>query len=192
MSLRVAVIPEDATYDASILKPVMSALFKLIGKENAKINVINGNPKIQGKSIQTKQIDEICDKYRNHLIIIARDNDCVPGTQVEQSLEQKCLEKQQAIPKTKITCVVAKEEVEAWLLVNQKDKLQNLSINDIRSDCHLKENIFAPFMKEYGDVRLPDEGRERLMIEGLNIADLMNKCDELGRLKNKLEILLKE
>ncbi len=199
MSLHVAIIPEDATYDASILKPVITAMLKLIGKPNAKIEVVNGNPKIQGKSVQQAQLDKICDKYKSSIIIIARDNDCVKENKVEKSLDEYCRIKQPA--GIQITCVVAQQEIEAWLLVNQITKL-NSSIQNIRNNCVqvslpnninksiLKDTVFRPFINQHGNSRMPDEGREKLMTENLNINDLMNKCEELGGLREKLAALL--
>ncbi len=87
-------------------------------------------------------------------------------------------------------CCAAQPEVEAWLLAGHRDKLL-LPWPEVRQHARLKENIFEPFLKEFGDNRSPGGGRERLIRETLsNYRGLLSVCPELAELEDRLRAFL--
>jgi len=91
----------------------------------------------------------------------------------------------EAEPGPKLLCCAAVEEVEAWLLAGHLDKLSR-PWPEIREDVSVKENVFKPFLEQYGS-RRSGGGREELMRETLtNLDGLLARCPELALLKERI------
>jgi hypothetical protein len=87
---------------------------------------------------------------------------------------------------SKLICCAAVEEVEAWLLAGHTDKF-DLPWPNVRADTSVKENIFAPFLRDHGDSRRPGGGREELMQHTLtNLRGLLERCPELAHLQARI------
>lgn len=73
-----------------------------------------------------------------------------------------------------------------WLLAGHTAKL-NRPWSEVRRDASVKENVFTPFLRQYGDPRRPGGGRDLLMAETLqNYQGLLERCPELARLRDRI------
>jgi hypothetical protein len=176
LSCRVLIIPEDPTNDQHILRPLVARLLKECGKGNAKVVMLT-NPAVSGYEDAGK-LSEIRRAYRRYdLLVFLPDADGKDRTQRFAQFE--------AEPGPKLLCCAAVEEVEAWLLAGHTDKLDR-PWPRVRADISVKENFFAPFLREFGD-RSPGEGRERLMQQTLtNLRGLLERCPELADLQKRI------
>ena len=74
-------------------------------------------------------------------------------------------------------------EIEAWLLAGHRDQI-SVNWSDARSHPRLKEEVFEPFLRKYGDPRSAGGGRESLMRETLKTyRGLLEVCPELKQLE---------
>lgn len=181
MSFKVLIVPEDPIYNGFVLKPLGERLMKEIGKSSAKVEVLT-NPRLSGYNHAKDQLEEICERYKHFdLILFLPDRDGLAGRdKALEHLTEKLQSKNFAF-----IAMAAKEEVETWLLAGHKSKLGK-SWGEIRNDRDVKENVFEPFLNQYGDEG-PGAGRERLMKEALrNFAGLLQSCPELEKLKDKI------
>ncbi len=186
MSFKVLVIPEDPTNNGYILKPLVRRMLEDCGKPNAKIIVLP-NPRASGyEHIKSLLVEQIIDRYSHFdLLLFLPDAD---GK--NRSGEFERLEEQARHKSVKLLCCAAVQEVEAWLLAGH---LHELSTNwqIIRDDVSVKENIFVPFLVQYGDPRRTGGGRDLLMNETLqNYRGLLQRCPELAALEERVKVLL--
>ena len=183
MSLQVLVIPEDPTYNGYILRPIVERMLAELGKPNARITVLT-SPKLNGYADAVRRIQsDLIDSYR-HIKLWLFLPDADRASHLE-ALENKLHE--QGID---LFCCAAQPEVEAWLLAGYRDKL-HLSWSDVRQHTRLKEDVFAPFLEQFGDSRSVGGGRERLTHESLaNYRGLLSVCPELETLHNRLRVFL--
>ena len=179
MSFRVLVIPEDPTYNGYILQPLVERMLAELGKPNARV-VILTNPKLDGYVHAVSAIQgDLIDRYAHFdLWLFLPDADRAGNLQfLENKLSERSIH---------LFCCAAEPEVEAWLLAGHRDKLP-LSWGDVREHTRLKEEVFEPFLKEFGDSRSPGGGRERLVHETLsNHKGLLSVCPELANLEGRL------
>jgi len=119
----------------------------------------------------------IVDDYRHfHLLLFLPDAD---GNETGRAVLFANLE---AAHGPKLICCAAVEEVEAWLLAGHTDELGR-PWSQVRADTSVKENVFEPFLRQYGDPDRPGGGREELMQQTLtNLRGLLERCPELARL----------
>jgi hypothetical protein len=185
MSFKVLIVPEDPIYNGFILKPLGERLMREVGKNSAKVEVLT-NPKLSGYNHAKDQLEEICERYKHfNLILFLPDRDGLTGR--DSSLEHLTGKLQKK--NYPFVAMAAKEEVETWLLAGHKNKLSK-NWGEIRDDRDIKENVFEPFLDQYGDDG-PGAGRERLMKETLrNFTGLMQSCPELESLKDKISELI--
>ena len=187
MSLRVWVFPEDATYNGSILRPLIARLLEECGRPNAKVEFPSQSPPF-GEAAAKRKIRERMSLPggKNHLWILILDQD---GKDRHDEFEVLLAEaKNNGIA---LACCAAKPELEAWLLAGHT---QNLDVPwpEIRSHSRLKEEVFEPFLKKFGDESLSDGGRARLMQETLRqYRGLIARCPEIKLLQEDLLALIR-
>lgn len=183
MSFRVLVIPEDPTHNGYILKPLVERMLAEVGKPNARVLVL-ANPKLDGYADAVHAIrHELEGRYGFYdLWLFLPDADLAAGL---DALETGAAEKG-----VQLLCCAAQPEVEAWLLAGHRDDLE-MRWADIRSHPRLKEEVFAPFLADYGDPLAAGGGRERLVRKTLqNYRGLTELCPELATLEGRLRKLL--
>jgi hypothetical protein len=183
VSFRVLVIPEDPTYNGYILQPIVERMLAELGKPQAHVQVLT-NPKLNGYPRAVSAIrGELVDRYRQfHLWLFLPDAD--------RATDLGPLENKLAEQNVRLFGCAAVPEVEAWLLAGHKNSLP-LPWNDVRQHRRLKEDIFEPFLAQFGDSRSPGGGRERLIRETLgNYRGLLSMCPELGELEDRLRTFL--
>lgn len=182
MSYQVLVIPEDATNDQYLLRPLVKKLLNALGKPQAKV-VLLTNPRAQGYAHIKTQLPLIWQRYQHFdLLLFLPDRDCRAGGPAEaQALEAKA----HATGLRQFWVCAAEEEVEVWLLAGHVKKLPQ-PWSTIRADCDVKERFCVPFLARYGD-QSAGGGRERLMEETVQNWDgLLERCPELKTLQTRL------
>jgi hypothetical protein len=94
-----------------------------------------------------------------------------------------------------LVCCAAEPEIEAWLVAGNLDKLGDMgkvSWSDLRSRRRFKEEVFRPLIKEHGNPRSKDGGREALMKCALsNYKGLCERCPEIRSLEADVRTALK-
>jgi hypothetical protein len=179
VSLQVLVIPEDQTYNGYILQPIVKRVLSELGKPNARVKVLP-DPKLNGYPHAVSAIrGDLVRRYKHvDLWLFLPDAD--------RAGDLRWLESELAEQGVRLLCCAAQPEVEAWLLAGHRDKL-SLPWPEVRQHTRLKEAVFEPFLKEYGDRRSPGGGRERLVRETLaNYRGLLSVCPELAQLEGRL------
>lgn len=185
MSFRVLVIPEDPTYNGYILKPIVERMLAELGKPKADV-VVLPDPRLTGYDQTVRAIrGDLIDRYRHFQLWLF-----VPDADRAKGLAR--LESEVAEQGVHLFCCAAVPEVEAWLLAGHRDKLP-LPWGDVRQHRRLKEDIFEPFLAQFGDSRSPGGGRERLVCETLsNYRGLLSVCPELDDLHKRLQTFLSQ
>jgi len=178
VSCNVLVIPEDPTYNGYILKPLVSKLLEFCGKGNANVEVLT-EPKLSGFEHACRSMPDIVNRYQyKHLLLFLPDRDGKERGPLFANLEAEY--------GPKLICCAAVEEVEAWLLAGHIDKL-NRPWPTVRADISVKENVFAPFLRQHGDSHRSGGGREELMRATLtNLSGLLARCPELDDLRARI------
>lgn len=185
MSLRVLVIPEDPTYNGYILRPLVERMLCELGKPNARVTVLT-NPKLNGYAHAVSAIrGDLADRYGHFdLWLFLPDAD--------RAGDLAHLEEELAERRVHLFCCAAQPEVEAWLLAGHRDEL-GIPWQDVRQHRRLKEDVFEPFLEQFGDSRSPGAGRERLIRQTLtNYRGLLSVCPELADLERRLRDFLRE
>jgi hypothetical protein len=183
VSFRVLVIPEDPAYDHYILKPVVERVLTELDKPKADV-VVLPNSKLRGYDQAVRAIrGDLADRYGHfHLWLFLPDAD--------RADDLRWLENELAGRNVHLFCCAAQPEVEAWLLAGHRDELP-IPWPDVRQHPHLKEEVFEPFLKQFGDPRSTGGGRGRLTLQTLrNYRGLLSVCPELAELEDRLRAFL--
>jgi hypothetical protein len=183
VSFRVLVIPEDPTYNGYILQPIVERMLAELGKPNAHV-VILTNPKLNGYTHAVSAIREgLIDRYKHFdLWLFLPDGDRASNL---GAIDSELLERG-----VHLFCCAAQPEVEAWLLAGHRDELP-IPWPEVRRHAHLKEEVFEPFLKQFGNSLSTGGGRERLTRQTLtNYRGLLSVCPELAELEDRLRAFL--
>jgi len=148
------------------------------GRPNARVTVLE-NPRVSGFEHACSLMPEIVERWAHFdLLLFLPDADGQDRTPLFDHLESKA--------RDKLICCAAVQEVEAWLLAGHVGRLGR-PWPEVRFDISVKENVFEPFLRQFGDTRLPGGGRDRLMRETLaNYQGLLNRCPELAALQARV------
>jgi hypothetical protein len=186
VSFRVLVIPEDATYNGYILKPLVERLLVECGKRKAMVHVLSNSKLVGYESVKHTIRAGLADRVSGYnLWLFLPDSDLV-----DRSKEFAALEDELAAQNVRLLCCAAVPEVEAWLLAGHPDKF-NKNWKTLRQHRRLKEEVFTPFLEKYGS-RRPGGGRDLLMKEALrNYRGLLARCPELQALQKRIKNLLR-
>jgi hypothetical protein len=186
LSFKVLVVPEDPTNNGYILKPLIGKILSRCGKPNARVDVLD-DPRVSGyEHAKALLRTQLLEDYRfMDLLLFLPDAD---GK--DRSAEFRSLEEEADRQGARLLCCAAKEEVEVWLLAGHRERLRQQSWQTIRSDTSVKENVFQPFLQEYGNPKAPGEGRDVLMGQTLNgYGALLQLCPELAELERRIREL---
>jgi hypothetical protein len=182
VSFNVLVVPEDPTLNGYILEPLIDRILRECGKPSARIEVLR-NPRAKGYDHAKTLIEGgLLDRYKHmHLILFLPDADGKDRSAAFRSLEATA--NQAGLT---LICECAVQEVEVWLLAGHTEKLEQ-NWQEVRADLRVKETIFWPFLKRYGDSRRAGGGRDLLMQETLNnYGGLLARCPEVKALQNRI------
>ena len=188
MSFSVLVIPEDPVQNGHILRPLVRALMRDVGRPNARVNVLT-QPRVRGYDQATRTIREAL--YANYgfmdLWLFFPDADKAGGDAM-RDLEAHVA----ARGCCTLMCCVARPEVEIFACAGFRNHIPE-AWDDVRRNPRMKEEIFTPLLREHGDPRRPGGGRDLMMAQSLrNLRPLFQLCPELGCLRDRIATYLRE
>lgn len=146
--MNVLVIPEDFRKDQYMLKPIIAAMMKELGKPNAKVRVCQ-DPLLGGVSeaLKWERIEEIINRYKGmvSLFLLCVDRDGREGRKgVLENIEQQAANI--LTPGRLLLGENAWQEIEVWVLAGH-NLPADWNWQDIRSEVNPKEIYFLPFAR---------------------------------------------
>ena len=187
MSFSVLVIPEDPVQNGHILRPLVRALMRDVGRPNARVNVLT-QPRVRGYDQAIRTIREAL--YANYgfldLWLFFPDADKA-GRDAMRDLEAHVA----ALGRCGLMCCVARPELEIFACAGFRNQIPE-AWDDVRQHPRMKEEIFTPLLREHGDARRPGGGRDLMMAQSLrNLRLLFQLCPELRCLRDRIAAYLK-
>lgn len=182
MSLRVLVIPEDPTHNGYILKPIAEMILADIGKPNAKVELLT-NPRLTGYDAAVQAIrNDLAPRYSfMDLWLFFPDADRAnePAT--------RRLEDDLASKDVTLLCCPAMPEVEVYACVGYRDEIEP-TWAEVRTHPRMKETIFEPLLRKYGDLRRPGGGRKSMTQHSIaNRRGFYELCPEMAQLRDRIK-----
>ena len=181
MSFSVLVIPEDPQQNGYLLKPLVRAIMRDVGRPNAKVNLLT-QPRVRGYAQAVKTIrTELYPSYRfMDLWLFFPDSDRA-GADAMRDVETHV-----AANGVKLFCCAARPELEIYACAAFRSEISE-SWEETRSHPRLKEEVFDPLLSRYGDPRQPGAGRGLMINESLgNLPLLFDLCPELRCLRDRI------
>lgn len=191
--MNVLVIPEDFRNDQYILKPIVNAMMKSLGKETAKVEICR-NPLLGGvtEALKWEKIEPIIDSYRMvNLFLFCVDKDCEDGRKESlKNLENRATNK--AFLENRPYSFFAEnawQEIEVWLLAGLTLP-KSIKWKEVRQERDPKEKFFKPIVKERKLESGLGGGRKTLGEEAAKqYARIKQLCDEVNELENRIRNL---
>lgn len=184
MSFKVLVIPEDPTYNGAILKPVVSRIMEEVGRPKADIKVLT-DPAMKGLgNAKALMRTEVADKWKHMPLWLF-----IPDADYAGDLNP--FEKEMQARGIPLICCAARPELEAWALAGFSNQL-TVPWRAVAEHPRLKEEVFQPALKKFGDARLPDQGRSLMVKKAVsNYRGLKKLCPEIAELEQRIAHHLK-
>jgi len=164
--MNVLVIPEDFRKDQYMLKPIVRAMMKALGKPKATVEVCQ-DPLLGGigEALKWERIEEILELNKGmvDLFLLCVDRD--GNDNRKQRLTQ--LEEQAAEFLKDDRLFLAEnawQEIEVWVLAGH-DLPKTWNWQTIRAEIHPKEQYFELFANQRGLANSPGQGRKLLAEE---------------------------
>ena len=187
MSFSVLVIPEDPQQNGHILRPLVRAIMRDVGRPKAKVNLLT-QPRVRGYSQAVKAIrTELYAGYSfMDLWLFFPDADRANADAMQ------ALETHVAANGATLLCCAARPELEIYACAAFRgDILENWE--KIRCHPRLKEEVFdpllnrLPLLKRHGGPKQPGAGRGLMIDESLkNLPLLFDLCPELRCLRDRI------
>ena len=187
MSFRVLVIPEDPLQNGHILKPLVQAIMVDAGKPAAKVTVLP-KPRVRGYEQAVKAIrNELQEAYGSmDLWLFFPDADRA-GSKAMQDLETHV-----APMGTPLLCCAAQPELEIYACAAFRKDIP-IGWDEARNHPRMKEEVFEPLLRKYGDPRRADKGRDLMINKSLeNLPLLFRLCPELKHLRKRIATHLQQ
>lgn len=186
--MKVLVIPEDPTNDQHVLKPIVAAIFKDLGRV-ARVDILQ-NPRLQSvtQALDPKNLAGIIASYpQSDLFLLLLDRDC------EEFRSEKIKAREQEASNMNKVLIgsLALEEVEMWALAVYDGPLPH-TWQEMRCECHPKESFFEPLVVQLELQNTVGRGRKRLMSEftAKEHARLLRLCPEVAELQERIKQVL--
>lgn len=191
MSFNVLVVPEDATKDHYVLKPVIRALASAAGRPQAAVAVLS-DPAARGVDhvLKTELLQEVI--FRNPMttvFLLCVDRDGRPGRQDELAYREAVVASHLTASQ-RLLGTAAHQEIEAWCLAGLQGLPRDWSWKDVQDEPNCKEVYFEGFAQERGVVGGPGGGRESLGREAARrYTTIRQKCPEVKALEGRVRAL---
>lgn len=181
MSLRVLVIPEDPTYNGYILRPLVQAILADAGKPVAKVQVLT-SPRLGGyDQARAAIVGELTASYSHFDVWLF-----MPDADRASDAAMGDLELALGARGITLFCCPAVPEVEIYACAAYRADIPG-GWQAARANGQMKEQIFEPLRRRFGDPRSAGSGREQMISESLrNRPLLFQLCPELQRLRDRL------
>lgn len=181
MSLRVLVIPEDPTHNGYLLRPLAQAIVSDVGRGTARVHVVT-NPRLGGFDAAVRAIrEELPSRYGFWDLWLF-----FPDADRASPAAMSGLETDLAAQGIRLFTCRAEPEVEIYPCAAYL-KVLGRPWDSVRADRRLKEDVFAPLLRKFGDARRAGGGRDLMMEEALrNRTRLYRLCPELRELRERI------
>ncbi|HLO47649.1 MAG TPA: hypothetical protein VK211_04435 [Kamptonema sp.] len=192
--MNVLVIPEDFRKDQYMLKPIIKAMMKALGKSRAKVEICQ-DPLLGGISEASKweNIEAIINQYRMvDLFLLCVDRDGKEGR--KKALEN--IENQASKILTDRQLFLAEnawQEIEVWVLAGQ-NLPKEYNWQKIREEINPKETYFVPFAQQRNLLDTPGEGRKPLAEEAAQRYNRIRQLcpEDIVNLENRINTWIEE
>ena len=187
MTFSVLVIPEDPQQNGHILRPLVRAIMRNVGRPNAKVNVLT-RPRVRGydQAVKTIRTDLYAGYSFMDLWLFFPDADRA-GADAMRSVETHV-----AANGATLLCCAARPELEIYACAAFRNDIAE-SWEQARQHPRMKEEVFAPLLNKHGDRRRPGAGRGLMINESLkNLPRLFQLCPELRCLRDRIAKHLQE
>lgn len=164
--MRVLVIPEDFRKDQLVLKPIVEAMMRHLGRRQAYVEVLK-DPLLQGvaRALDWDEIRDILEANRGmfNLFLLCVDRDGLATRRAElDHLERRA---GPALDEGRLFLAEnAWQEPEVWVLAGH-DLPPEWRWTKVRAEVNPKEAYFMPFARERGCLREVGQGRRTLALE---------------------------
>jgi hypothetical protein len=187
--LNVLILAEDPVRDGLVLKPIIEAMMKAVGKPQAYVEVCK-DPRFRGTSqaLKWEFVREALTRnegmFHLYLLCVDRDGDA------DRQAVLDYLERQARAVVGEGRAFLAEnawQEVEVWLLMGH-DLPRKWDWRTIRKEVHPKEHYYLPFAESRSVLHLPGEGRDRLARQAASRYDrIRHRCKEdVQRLEGRI------
>jgi hypothetical protein len=189
VSLNVLILAEDPVRDGYVLKPIVEAMMKAVGKPQAYVEVCK-DPRFRGtgQALKWEFVREALARNEGmfHLYLLCVDRDGEANRQAKLTdLEKKA--KKVVGDGCAFLAENAWQEVEVWLLMGH-ELPRKWDWRKIREEIHPKERYYQPFAESRGALDLPDEGRDELARKAAaRYGQIRGRCKEdVQRLEDRI------
>ena len=186
MSFNVVVLPEDSTYDQHILRPLIQAMAKALGKPNARVKIYDGFGGF-GDLLKWDNIANAIDFHRGiaDAFVIVVDRDGNEGRRASlDGIERAAAG--HLPPDKRLFGENAHQEVEVWLLAGH-DLPADWDWPEIRGERDSKERFFEPWLAHHASTtELETLGRQAAQ----NYDRVRRLCPEVASLEDRLRAWL--
>ncbi|UOY02728.1 hypothetical protein [Blastococcus sp. PRF04-17] len=186
MTYNVLVIPEDATKDHYILKPIVQAMLGHAGRPHARVRVMI-DPAVQGISNLTSNfLEDVIQRYPMvDAFVLCVDRDGVSGRDTAMSNRETAAQAH-LLPSQSFFATTAHQELEVWCLAGMDDLPKGWRWQAIRADASAKENYYEPYAGRRGLLDAPGDGREILGREAATrYRAVRTRCGEVAQLEQR-------
>lgn len=178
--MNVLVIPEDFRKDQYVLKPIIEAMLRNLGKPRAKV-IVCRDPLLGGvnRAVNWLLIQEILGRYKGmvQLFLLVIDRDADSGRRAALDRLEK-LAKGELKTSAMFFAEHAWQELEVWALAGA-DLPTEWAWADVRSHANSKEAYFEPYVAQRGLADEPGGGRRTLGREaGARYGRVRSLCRE--------------
>jgi len=192
--MKVLVIPEDFRKDQYMLKPIIKAMMKSLGKSSANVRICQ-DPLLGGISEASKweNIEAIINQYPMvDLFLLCVDRDGKEGRKkalenIENQANKILTDRQLFLAEN------AWQEIEVWVLAGQ-DLPKEYNWQKIREEINPKETYFVPFAQQRNLLDTPGEGRKPLAEEAAKRYNRIRQLcpEDIVNLENRINTWIEE
>lgn len=190
--MNVLVIAEDIKYGRHVLQPIMERMITSWLEFNARridVEPLGGF----SQATEPERLQDVVDRYEMvDLFILCLDQNHRSDewaedqvVEIEQTMQEHLAKR--ARPADAFFTVVAKREIEAWVLVGCEES-GDWTYTEIRDDPGVKDHYFEPYAERRGVDEGQFGGRVPLGEEAArNYRTIRQHCEELQVLEEKIQ-----
>ena len=187
MSFSALVIPEDPLQNGHILKPLVQAIMRDVGRPNAKVKVLT-RPRVRGYDHAVRTIRDALHASYGFIDLWL----FFPDADRTSRDAMRNLEARVAAKGVTLLCCAAQPEVEIYACAGLRNDVQE-AWEEVRWHPRMKEEVFDTLLARHGDSGRPGAGRDLMIARSLgNLRLLFQLCPELRCLRDRVAAFLQE